>query len=84
MSEGPEVADARPGPAPHSRRVQQALRTADRGEAYHWPTIAATLAREVRRLAALTGPPQSTIHHDPPPPRVIPVAVPCRRCGHRP
>lgn len=32
------------------RKVEQALRAADKGEAYHWPTIAEILAAEVRRL----------------------------------
>lgn len=34
------------------RNVAKALRAADSGEAYHWPTIAAILATEVRRLQA--------------------------------
>jgi hypothetical protein len=36
------------------RDVEMALRAADAGEAYHWPTIAAILADEVRRLRAAT------------------------------
>lgn len=41
-------------PGSGSRNVEKALRAADAGEAYHWPTIAAILAAEVRRLRELT------------------------------
>jgi hypothetical protein len=38
------------------RNVEKALRATDRGEAYHWPTVAAILADEVRRLRAADPP----------------------------
>src|ERR1043165_1866524 len=37
------------------KKVEQALRAADEGVAYHWPTIASTLRAEVLRLRVRQG-----------------------------